>query len=165
MRKNLYLLCGPSGAGKSTWVKKQIEECKYPCIHISRDVIRFSIIKEDEDYFAHEDEVFDEFINAINTQILYTDISTIFVDATHLSEKARNKVLDCLKLDDVDIYPVNFNIPLETCLAQNELRKDCGRTYVPRGVIRRMHTQFRPAAYGEKYKYKNILNIGDCYGE
>lgn len=161
-RKNFYLLCGIPGSGKSTWTRDQIETRINPseCIHISRDIIRFSILKENEEYFSHEDEVFDEFIDAINNQILYGKVSVIFVDATHLNEKARNKVLDKLFLENVDIYPVNFNIPLKVCLARNELRKDCGRAYVPPSVIRRMFYSYQPATHEEKYTYKEILTVG-----
>lgn len=162
-QKNLYLLCGIPGAGKSTWIKDQIETRINPseCIRISRDVIRFSIVKENEEYFSHEDEVFNEFIDAINNQILYGNASAIFVDATHINERARNKVLDKLFLENVNIYPVNFNIPLDICLAQNELRKDCGRAYVPRSAIRRMSYGFQPATHNEKYEYAGILNVGE----
>lgn len=158
-QKNLYLLCGVPGSGKTTWCRKQISNPNYTCVYISRDEVRFSIIREDEEYFSHEDEVFDKFIDLINDALILDDVN-VFVDATHLNEKARNKVLRCLDLNGVDIYPVNFNIPLETCLAQNELRKGQGRTYVPRGQIRRMAMSFVPASHNEMFTYKHILNIG-----
>lgn len=83
----------------------------------------------------------------------------IFVDATHLNEKSRNKVLDRLNLANVDLYAVNFNLPLEICLKQNELRRADSRAYVPRSVIRRMAAQYVPPHEGEKYTYKAILDI------
>lgn len=143
-------MCGPSGAGKSTWVKQQIANAKN-CIHISRDEVRFSIVKDDEDYFSHENEVFDEFIRQINEGLKNYD--TVFADATHMSEKARNKTLDRLNLDGVDLYAVDFNIPVEICLDQNEKRRGVGRTYVPRSVIRRMAAQYQPPTDTEKYHY------------
>lgn len=157
--KNLYLLCGVPGSGKTTWVRQQVENAKYKCVHVSRDEVRFSIVKEDEEYFSHENEVFNEFIDRINDALILNEVN-VFVDATHLNEKARNKVLRCLDLNDVYIYPVNFNIPLETCLAQNELRKGCGRTYVPRSVIRQMAKAYRPATNQELFQYEGILNVG-----
>ena len=41
--KSLFLLCGPSGSGKSTWAQRQTALDKG--IIISRDVIRFSLVK------------------------------------------------------------------------------------------------------------------------
>ena len=60
---NLYLLCGIPGSGKSTWVRNHLG--KYDR-HVSRDDIRFSLVKEDEEYFSKEEEVKKEYINKIN---------------------------------------------------------------------------------------------------
>lgn len=161
-RKNLFLLVGIPGCGKSTWVRKEIEKSNVNCVHISRDEVRFSIIKDDEEYFSHEDEVFDEFVKRIQAQIDSDEEVNVFIDATHINEKGRNKLLDRLVLtENTFIYPVNFKIPLQTCLNQNELRRDIGRTYVPRSVIRRMHFQKKFADENEKFHYEHILNIGD----
>lgn len=158
----LWLVCGPAGAGKSTWIKNEVN--KYlnqgiDAVWLSRDATRFSLLKEDEDYFAREDEVLKTWIENIN-KALNLDIAHIFVDATHLTEKARNTVLDKLKLENYIIRAVNFKTPLYTCLEQNEKRKGVGRTYVPRSVIKRMWYQFKPATYNEKYKYADIIDIG-----
>lgn len=159
-RTSLYLMCGIPGSGKTTWVRKQIANAQCKCVHISRDEIRFSMISEDEEYFSKEDEVFKKFISRIIYEIHYGNTSVIFVDATHLNEKSRNKVLDELNLNNVDLYAVNFCLPVETCLAQNELRRGDPRAYVPRSVIRRMAAQYVPPHEGEKYRYKKILTIG-----
>ena len=49
--KRIYILMGTPAAGKSTFLKK----IKNGLI-VSRDAIRFSLLKEGEDYFAHETE-------------------------------------------------------------------------------------------------------------
>lgn len=153
-RKTLYLMCGVPGSGKSTWVKNQLN--KYPySVHISRDEIRFSIVKENEDYFSQEKLVFQEFIRYIKEAFLLYD--NVFVDATHLNETSRNKVLNQLDLTDIDIIPVNFEVPLETCLNRNLLRE--GRSIVPDTVIRNMYKSFRPATVNEKYNYKEVWSI------
>lgn len=161
--KKLFLMCGPSGAGKTTYIEKILTSLNIKGIHISRDKIRFSMLNENDDYFAYEDAVFDTFCSDINRAIEDDEFDFIFVDATHLSEKARNKTLDRLNLDEVELSAVNFNIPVETCLEQNEKRS--GRSYVPRSVIRRMCSQFVPAHKNEKYKYENILWVGDVIDE
>ena len=76
-------MCGPSGSGKTTWVKNQMKNMKYPSAHISRDEIRFAKLKEGEDYFAHEDEVFEEFCKKAQEAIDGEPLA-IFIDATHL---------------------------------------------------------------------------------
>ena len=72
-QKRLFLLSGIPGSGKSTWVKNQIEA--KGGIWISRDTIRFSVVKEDEEYFGREDEVFATFISTIQEQINNLDIN------------------------------------------------------------------------------------------
>ena len=57
----LYILCGPSGSGKSTWglnFLPQVENTMYT----SRDYFRISLLKDGEDYFSHEKEVFKQFV-------------------------------------------------------------------------------------------------------
>ena len=58
MKKKLYLLVGPAGSGKTTWVREHATPGT--SAHISRDRIRFSMLKEGEYYFAREDEVLQE---------------------------------------------------------------------------------------------------------
>lgn len=160
-------MCGPAGSGKSTWAKKQIAECKYPCIYISRDEVRAEFLTdEDKNIFAYEDDVFDEFCRRISAALENIEgPDVVFADATHLSEKARNRVLDRLDVSHVDIYPVAFRLPLEQILKQNENRHNNIHTYVPRSVIRRMYYQWQPPTENEKYTYKHILLVGYAKGD
>lgn len=150
-RKNLFLMCGTPGSGKSTWVRKQIEESNVKSVHISRDEIRFAMVSEDEDYFARETEVFNAFCSKIQEILEEEEAANIYVDATHLNEKARNKVLDRLDLRNADLYAVDFNMPLDVCIKQNALRS--GRTFVPVSQVRRMWYSYEAPTENEKYKF------------
>ena len=57
----LYVMVGIPGSGKSTWAKANLTDAEY----ISRDTVRLSIIKDNEDLFAHEDEVYDKFVSIL----------------------------------------------------------------------------------------------------
>ena len=58
--KRVFLLCGPSGCGKCSWIRERIN--KYGGYHVSRDMVRFNLLEEGEDYFSHEDLVFKKVI-------------------------------------------------------------------------------------------------------
>lgn len=125
----IVLVCGLPGSGKTTWIKREMKKNERS-IHISRDEVRFSLLKEDDAYFAKEKEVFKLFINKIQSAINNNDLYTIYIDATHLNKKSRNKVLKNLKLNDNDLTEIVwFNVPLKTCIARNEQRT--GRALVP----------------------------------
>ena len=147
-------MCGPSGSGKSTWIQKQMKT--NPGIWCSRDAVRFSMISEDEDYFAREDEVFEAWILSIQAAITNSEIENVYVDATHLNEKSRDKVLNRLNLENTTLCAVNFIIPLEECIRRNDLRE--GRAKVPRSVIRRMHFSFIPVSITDK-RFSEIINV------
>ena len=154
--KVLWLMAGPPGSGKTTYLRRlpMTDNDKL----VSRDTIRFNLLNSDDDYFAHEEQVFAAFIDKIQTFIDDNTTINIYIDATHLTEKSRNKVLDCLDLTKVNkINCINLLTSVETCIERNELRE--GRARVPRSVVRRMAYTFTPATDNEKYKYDTIINI------
>ena len=153
-QKRLFLLSGPAGCGKSTWAKKRVET--HGGIWISRDAIRFSMLEEGEDYFSHEEEVFDLFLRTIQNEINNPIATNIYVDATHLNKAARDKVLRRLNLDLLDeTICVFFNIDAETAIERNEPRT--GQAHVPRSVIRRMALCHERPESNEKFTH--ILTI------
>ena len=156
-RKNLYLMCGIPGSGKSTFCNEMISKSDRKAEYISRDVIRFSYLEDGDDYFSKEDDVFTTFVSSISDAIDDDSLDDIFVDATHLNEKSRNKVLKYLDLDFIKIIPVNFLIDFDLALERNNLRE--GRSCVPRSSLVNMHSAFRPATHYEKYPYEKIINV------
>lgn len=158
-QKNLWLLVGIPGSGKSTWVKEQMKT--NPGAWCSRDNVRFSMISEDEDYFARENEVFKAWIFSIQAAIANEAIENIYVDATHINEASREKVLRRLKnLENVNLNAVVFDIPLEICLERNAQRT--GRACVPETAIRNMYNSFRNPAL-DKRKYDKIIEMGGSF--
>lgn len=119
--------------GKSTWIKKQLKDNDY---YISRDEIRFDIISENEDYFSHEVEVFDRFINEINHALEIPEMR-VFADASHLNPASRAKVINRLSINPEEINVIWLRTPLMTCYERNNNRT--GRAFVPKHVIKSMH--------------------------
>ena len=159
----LYIGCGIPGSGKSTWFRDSKEKAKeYKFEVVSRDTIRFAKLREDKDsqYFDREKEVWKEYVEAIQKYI-NENVDYIVADATQLTQKSRNKLLDSLNLDNVKIIPVSFENLLETCLQRNELRKNDKLAYVPRSVIHRMNEQFEKPTFTEKYNYSAIIRVNE----
>ena len=164
MRKTLYLMCGPAGSGKTTYVSKRIIADNIRCCHhSSRDLIRFGLVKENEDYFSKEDEVFELFCKDID-ETLHSDIyDCVYADATHLTAKARAKTLDKINLKNVDIIPIFLDTSHKETLRRNAERT--GRRFVPETVVSKMHQSARVPTFGEnKYDYKEIIVVTE-YGE
>ena len=93
MNNKLYIMSGCPGSGKTTYAKKHFPNAKY----VSRDEIRFSMVSENEAYFGKEEEVFNKFIEEINTGL--RDSLDVVADATHLNVYSRLKLLSNLDLD------------------------------------------------------------------
>lgn len=142
---NLILVCGLPGSGKSTFLSKlNNKNCKI----ISRDKIRFSLLKEGDMYFAHENEVKEMLWSQINESL--SDGYDTYVDQTSLNPEARSYLLNHITAHYELCNIIWFNIPISTCLERNENRKET-KAYVPRGVIRRMFYQMVPPSYNEGF--------------
>ena len=66
----LILMCGVPGSGKSTYLKVHEPWFNESHVIVSRDEIRFSLLQEGEEYFSHEKEVWNIFVNKISSEKL-----------------------------------------------------------------------------------------------
>lgn len=137
----LYILCGPSGCGKSTWRDEFIKDYNNRIHYVSRDEIRFSLVKEDEDYFSKEKEVFDRFSQALAAELMHG--FDVIADATHINKASRNKLIKAIDkfFTKYQIVYVIFQTDLKTCIEQNNKRT--GRMQVPEEVIKKMFKNFQ----------------------
>ena len=154
---DLYLMCGLPGSGKSTFLKTRIKNIE-DCAIISRDEIRFTLVKPEEEYFSHENEIYTKLWKKTNEAL--TVKKNVFVDQTSLTPKARQWLLSHIHNYD-NAYLIWIDEDLNTCLKRNESRKGT-RSYVPRSVIRRMAAQFIEPSLDENftriYKYNSKEN-------
>ena len=149
----LKLITGVPGSGKTTYIKNNMSENDK---HVSRDFVRFSLLKENDKYFDKEDEVFKEWVWLIQK---YLNAGfDVWADATHLNKKSRYKTLINLKLssnDTIEVY--NIISDLNTCLERNARRE--GREFVPEDVIENMYKSYTPATLNEFIRFKKIINV------
>ena len=156
-KKKLFVMCGNAGCGKSTWIQNNLHTFEGYTSVVSRDQIRFLFVSEGEDYFSRETEVYAKFIDDIQFGLENAD--NVIVDATHLNEGSRGKLLRRIgpALKGVEIIAIVIKVPLEVSLDQNEKRKG-SRAYVPRSVIRRMYHQFTMPTFEEGFDKIYVYN-------
>ena len=154
----LYILCGPSGCGKSTWARNFTKEHK-EVLWASRDEIRYTLLKDGEDYFSHEKEVFRRFVRTIFAEL--ADGFDCIADATHLNEFSRRKLTQALDMyiTEYNIIYVVFNTDVNTCIKRNANRE--GRTNVPENIIRNMYRDYRAPSMDEDERVIDIIEVGE----
>ena len=142
LKKTLIVMIGVPGSGKSTWIQKHIDSFEGKASWVSRDAIRFSLLKPEDDYFAHEDEVYEKFIHQIKIDLKRKDINTVIADATHITVGSRKKLFKSLdtSLKDVKVIAMVIKADFDTIVRQNNMRE--GRAKVPMSVLRRMNCCF-----------------------
>ena len=153
----LYIMCGPSGCGKTTYIDNS--EKLAHCVRVSRDTIRYSLLKDGEDYFSHEKEVFRIFVNTI-VKMMNAGYDVV-ADATHLNEFSRRKLTQAIDMytTDYKIIYVVFHVDANTCVERNKSR--VGRANVPENIIRNMCRDFREPSKDEDERAIDIIEVGE----
>lgn len=147
----LILMIGIPASGKSTYVKTHATSKDKV---ISRDSIRFDMVPDGSPYFEKEKEVFNEYVRQAQEAIDAGIYNRIFLDATHLNEKSRNKILDRLNLENIILEAVYFDLPAEVVAARNNKR--VGRYRVPDETMQQMADRITCPSADKKYNYKVI---------
>lgn len=155
----LCLMIGVPGSGKSTFAKNHLLNITY----ISRDEIRFSLISDEDEYFAKEYEVFALYVQKIREGLMRGE--TVVADSTNLNEAARKKLFNAIgnkqfyekyKVEKTFIY---MDIPLTVCRVQNLLRT--GRAVVPDRVIDSMYQKLEYPTKEEGFTRGLIVHEGE----
>jgi predicted kinase len=138
--KKLYLMCGIPGSGKSYWIRENTSGNDVAVI--SRDEIRFSVLSDDDEYFSREHTVWRLYVTKAQEALDNPTIKDVVLDATHLNEASRKKILNALTInkEKVSICSIVMMTPLDVALMRNSKRK--GRSYVPERAIRNMYDSF-----------------------
>ena len=153
----LFMMCGLPASGKSTFARQFIRDNDIR--YVSRDEIRFSMVKENEEYFSREKKVFKKFAGTIAQTLI--DGFDVIADATHLNRISRDKLIRA-----IDQYTTKYTITyivletsLETCMKRNALRE--GRARVPDSVMKSMAENWEDITISEKSydRYEGTLYL------
>ena len=117
------------------------------------------MLKEGEDYFSHEKEVWREYVNKTKEALDSSD--NIILDATHLNENSRAKILRALgkSLKDVEVNVILFKGSVNTAIKRNSLRE--GLSFVPEFAIRKMSHQVTTPSRDEGFDNIYIINVDE----
>lgn len=152
---NLYVLCGAPGSGKSTFAKEIFPKYfpNHPYKIISRDTIRFSLLKDGEKYFSHENEVYQIFWDSINKAL--KEGFDVIADQTSLSPNSRAFLLQHISGYE-EAIAIEIKTPLKTCLTRNNER--IGKTFVPPSRVKDMYHSYKSPTIIEGFSYIYIYD-------
>ena len=139
MIPELTVTIGAAGSGKSTWAEVQRAAAPDRVRIVNRDDIRAS----NGARFDQDDErIVERIRDFMIDQYLIAGYHVICSD-TNLSPKVQRRLFQIAKTRNAIISTQSFtDVPLEVCLARNDIRWANGDTKVPNAAIVRMYEQF-----------------------
>ena len=144
------MLVGLPGSGKSTWLAGLGVNA------LSSDEMRRLISDDPTNQNIHR-RVFRLLRDLIKERLELGRPET-YVDATHLTPWERRPYIRLGELYECDVEAVFFDVPLEVCIARNQLR---GRV-VPREVIESMARKLTPPSTSEGFtRVTTLIFNGD----
>lgn len=149
----LYIMCGIPGSGKTYFAQNYL----HANVTVSRDNIRFMMLDDNEQYFDHEAEVFNEFVKILVHHLHHFE--TVVADATHLNVWSRKKLTNAIDkyITDYRIVYVVCAPSLQVCLYRNNKRT--GRACVPEKIVKEMFDKFHPPVT-DAYKLEDERAVG-----
>ena len=159
--KTLWIMTGIPGCGKSFVATQALmHDNTQGWVYISRDEIRYTLLADNEEYFSHENEVYEIFIHKIVEALKSDNVYNVIADATHLNWHSRRKLLKGIgkeyDLRILYIIPVVVQSELDTCKYRNSRRT--GRQRVPDNVIEQMYESYRHPR-NDPFSYDGIMDF------
>lgn len=158
----LWMLVGEPGSGKTYFARHIMwdgEGVKY----VSRDEIRNSMVRLNDNFYSKENKVFAAFAAEIKGYLTTEDeyISDVIADATHVNWSSRSKFLSAVgilsgEVTGIDVIPIVMTTPVEESIKRNNSRN--GRARVPEADIRKMYFQ-RTHPKTDPFKYAAIMEV------
>lgn len=163
-KPTLIVMVGVPGSGKDY----QIENSEFLYADgevkrevISRDLVRYGMVREDKEYFCREKEVFEQYILQISNAL--SNNKVVIANATQANYGSRKKLLHAVDEKfgrDYNIVMYCIICDYETADRRNKQRE--GRAVVPSKAMMEMFNNFSVPNLKEDDRIEKI--IIECYG-
>ncbi len=153
--RTFILLSALPGSGKSTWARHYKDTHENTFI-VSSDEVRKRIAGS-LSKFNKEKEVWDTFLDDINSYAEKYEDVTVIGDATNLQNKYRKYYCEMTPGFDRHVL-VYLDIPYEICLVQNKMRE--GDRVVPEKAMENLRSELEPVSEEVKSMYDEYIVLG-----
>lgn len=152
----LVIMVGVPGSGKDYQIMNHRFFVNLRANVVSRDSIRFEMLKDGDDYFKNEKKVFNQFVREITAAL--EEGRDVVANATHIDAISRSKLIKAIDARGVKDYEIVYFVveaPYETVLKQNERR--IGLKRVPENAITNMFNKYRTPEFQEDHRITEIF--------
>lgn len=163
-KPTLIVMVGVPGSGKDYQIKNSellYADGEVKREVVSRDLVRYGMVREDEEYFCREKEVFEQYILQISNALSKNKV--VIANATQVNYGSRKKLLHAIDEKfgrDYNIVMYCIICDYETADRRNKQRE--GRAVVPSKAMMEMFNNFSVPNLKEDDRIEKI--IIECYG-